>query len=215
MSAAVGDSIPPVLELLHEVDPTFRDVPHIADGRASTQFASNTGYKVEFLTRNYGKAEYGDTPARMPALGGAAAQPLRFLDFLIHEPVKSVLLHKSGVPVTVPAPERFAVHKVIVAARRLRDAAGYAKSSKDLHQAAALAGALAVSRRHADLALAWTEAWERGPTWREALETGVSYMQPEHRDVLQETLEAGLEEIDVDPAEFGLTSRPSASPPRM
>lgn len=215
ISAAVGDSLPPVLNLLHEVDPSFHDVPHIADGRASTQFASDTGYKVEFLRPNYGKDEYGDTPARMPALGGAAAQPLRFLDFLIHEPVRSVLLHKSGIPVTVPAPERFAVHKIIVAARRNRDAIGYARSSKDLHQAAALASALGTVRRHGDLAMAWSEAWERGPAWREALETGISYMQPDQRDVLERTLEEGLEEIDVDPTEYGLTSSMGAPAPRM
>ena len=102
ISAAVGDSLPPMLNFLHEVDPSFHDVPRIAGGRASTQFASATGYKVEFLLPNYGKDEYGDTPAHMPAIGRAAAQPLRYLDFLIHEPVRSVLLHKSGIPVTVP-----------------------------------------------------------------------------------------------------------------
>lgn len=204
ISAAVGDSLPPVMDLLREVDPSFHEVPHISDGRASTQFASKTGYKVEFLTPNNGKDEYGDAPARMPALGGAAAQPLRFLDFLIHEPVRSVLLHKSGVPVTVPAPERFAVHKVIVAARRRRDAAGYAKSSKDLHQVASLATALGAVRRHGDLAMAWSEAWERGPGWRDALEIGMTYMQPDQRKAFERTLAEGLREIDADPTAYGL-----------
>ncbi|MBY0251557.1 MAG: hypothetical protein K2X54_09280 [Methylobacterium organophilum] len=197
ISAAVGDSLPPMLNFLHEVDPSFHDVPRIAGGRASTQFASATGYKVEFLLPNYGKDEYGDTPAHMPAIGRAAAQPLRYLDFLIHEPVRSVLLHKSGIPVTVPAPERFAVHKIIVAVRRNRDAIGYAKSSKDLHRAEALASALGTVRRHSDLAMAWTEAWERGLAWREALESGISYMRSDQRDVLERTLEEGLEEIDA------------------
>ncbi len=38
----------------------------------------------------------------MPSLGGAVAEPLRFLDFLIHEPVRAVLLYKGGIPVLVP-----------------------------------------------------------------------------------------------------------------
>ena len=42
------------------------------------------------------------------------------LDFLIRDPVRTVLLHRSGVPVLVPSPERFAVHKLIVATRRER-----------------------------------------------------------------------------------------------
>lgn len=94
-------------------------------------------------------------------------------------------------------PERFAVHKIIVAVRRNRDAIGYAKSSKDLHRAEALASALGTVRRHSDLAMAWTEAWERGLAWREALESGISYMRSDQRDVLERTLEEGLEEIDA------------------
>lgn len=62
----------------------------------------------------------------MPALGGASADPLRFLDFLIYEPVRAVLLHKSGISVIVPAPERYAVHKLIVASRRVVDTIGAA-----------------------------------------------------------------------------------------
>ncbi len=53
-------------------------------------------------------------PVPMPALGGAAAIPLRFLDYLIHEPIRAVLLHGAGVPVLVPSPERYAIHKLIV-----------------------------------------------------------------------------------------------------
>ncbi|MBL3684602.1 hypothetical protein F2981_18295 (plasmid) [Sinorhizobium meliloti] len=57
----------------------------------------------------------------MPALGGAAAQPLRFLDYLIYHPIRAVLLHGAGVLVNVPAPQRYAIHKLIVASRRLTD----------------------------------------------------------------------------------------------
>lgn len=42
-------------------------------------------------------------------------------------------VHRSGVPVTVPSPERYAVPKLIVASRRQSDANGIAKREKDVH----------------------------------------------------------------------------------
>jgi hypothetical protein len=108
----------------------------------------------------------------MPALGGASADPLRFLDFLIREPVRTMLLHRSGVPVVVPDPSRYAVHKLIVASRRHTDGQGPAKREKDVRQAALLFEALQQTRRSADLALVYNEAWERGPAWQEGIRTG-------------------------------------------
>ncbi|WP_204320311.1 GSU2403 family nucleotidyltransferase fold protein, partial [Proteus vulgaris] len=70
------------------------------------------------------------------------AEPLRFMDYLLRAPVRSVVLHGAGVAVTVPAPERFAVHKLIVSSRRLTDAIGAAKSRKDVMQAGELIVAL-------------------------------------------------------------------------
>ena len=46
------------------------------------------------------------------------AQPLRFLDFLIRDPEPTVILHGPGIYVHVPAPARYAVHKLIVSHRR-------------------------------------------------------------------------------------------------
>ena len=100
----------------------------------------------------------------MPALGGAYAQPLRFLDFLLIDPVRSVMLHRSGVSVTVPAPERYAVHKLIVDSRRQADGNGILKRDKDVKQVEILMEALIKTRRHAELAEAYAEAWERGPS---------------------------------------------------
>ena len=74
----------------------------------------------------------------MPALGGASADSLRLLDFLIRDPLRTMLLHKSGVPVTVPDPSRFAVHKLIVASRRHTDGQSAVKRAKDIRQAALL-----------------------------------------------------------------------------
>jgi hypothetical protein len=112
----------------------------------------------------------GNEPAAMPALGGASAQPLRYLDFLIHRPVRSALLHKAGVAVLVPAPERYAIHKLMVAELRREDRDGAVKAGKDLMQASALIDVLANGAGRIDLGLAWHEAVGRGAKWQELLE---------------------------------------------
>jgi hypothetical protein len=101
-----------------------------------------------------------------------AAEPLRFLDFLIYEPAKAVLLHGTGTSVTVPAPERYAVHKLILSRRRK---AADAKASKDLRQAEVLVQIL-LQRRPDELRRAVEEARARGPSWRELLEGGIAQL---------------------------------------
>ena len=48
----------------------------------------------------------GAKPHALPALQ-TDAQPLRFLDYLIHEPGPAVTLHDAGIYVQVPSPARF------------------------------------------------------------------------------------------------------------
>jgi hypothetical protein len=70
MSVAIKDSMPPILEVLRQTDPTFRDVPSQVDGGASTQFVSRGNCKVEFLTPNQWSDDQERKPVQMPALGG-------------------------------------------------------------------------------------------------------------------------------------------------
>ena len=168
VSHSVGDSIPPILDVLRTVDPTFRAIPDAFDRSRTSRFITRSKYKVEFLTPNRGSDENQSRPAEMPALGGASPQPLRYLDFLIYEPERSVVLYKGGVPVLVPVPERYAIHKLIVAVERKENSA---KATKDIFQASALITALN-EKRPLELAEAWTEAWNRGPRWREKLKLG-------------------------------------------
>lgn len=201
ISVAVEDAMPPVLDVLRTVDPTFQEIPHQADSRYTTQFRSRSGYRVEFLTPNTGSEEHGGHPAPMPALGGASAQPLRFLDFLIYQPIRAVLLHGAGVPVLVPAPERYAVHKLIVAARRRTDNDGTAKSRKDRLQAVTLMNALIELRQAEALAEAYVEAWERGPAWREAIRESLRLLDDDTRHHLQERLAKSIQVIGAFPAD--------------
>lgn len=205
ISMAVKDSIPTILEVLKEIDPTFGEVPHRSDGRATCTFVNDRGFKLEFLTPNSSKAEYGDKPARMPALGGASAQPLRFMDFLIHQPVSSVLLHKAGIPVRVPAPERYAVHKLIVAADRRKTGTSLAKSRKDVAQAGFIIEAFREISRLEDIGYAWMEAWERGHGWQSRLKEGASRLESIPSELLKNAILKACREDGCDPALFGAT----------
>ena len=178
ISAGVEDSLPPILEVLQSVDPDFRAVPHQADRAKVVAFENAKGYRVEFLTGNRGSDEYTGKPSPMPALGGASAENLRFLDYLIYEPVRTVLLHREGVNVLVPAPERYAVHKLIVSSRRLTDTLGRVKADKDLSQASLLFEGLVKTRQSDAIAVAWEEAWDRGDAWREAITKGLARLPP-------------------------------------
>ncbi|WP_117195264.1 nucleotidyltransferase family protein [Rhizobium terrae] len=200
ISSSVEDSLPPILEILKGVDPTFRAIPHRSDPARVTQFENAARYKVEFLTPNRGSDDYADHASPMPSLGGASAQPLRFLDFLIHEPIRTVMLHRSGVSVTVPSPERYAVHKLIVASRRQSDANGISKREKDVHQASLLIEALKITRRQDELAEVFAEAWNRGPQWRGAIEKGLDLIPDKQRMatdmILKEALISIGEKLD-------------------
>lgn len=204
ISTAVKDQLPELLPILREIDPTFRKIPDRTDGRHTTKFQSRSGYKVEFLTPNTGSADNDDQPAVMPALGNTSAQPLRFLDFLIYQPVRAVLLYKAGVPVLIPSPERYAVHKLIVAQRRLRDQDGSAKSRKDLLQSATLIEVLVDQRQTDALADAYMEAWDRGPHWRDAIRTSMAALASEALGRAKAELAKSVAKLEASPVNYGL-----------
>lgn len=198
ISVAVDDTMEHALDQMTEIDPTFRPVPSMQGGGKTSAFVNAKGYRVEFLVPNRGSDDYQGDLTRMPALGGAAAQPLRFLDFLIRSPVRSVLLYGGGVSVTVPAPERYAVHKLIVATRR-KDRE---KIAKDIGQSAFLIEAMAPF--HAlELTDAWIEAWRRGPKWQEALTRGKAMLAPEKAAILRDVIAKAAPRLDTHTADIG------------
>lgn len=167
ISEQIGESMPPPLDILRGVDPTFRPLPSLNDPFVTSRYANKDGYKVEFLTPNRGSERHQSKPAKMKSMAGAGAQPLRHLDYLIHQPERSVLLYGGGVPVTIPRAERYAVHKLIVSVER----ADGIKSAKDTLQASQLIETLH-KRRPLELAEAWHEAIAMGARWREKLAKG-------------------------------------------
>jgi hypothetical protein len=174
ISVLVGDSTPPLMEILEPLDASFRPIQPLGRSDPPASYINSKGYKVEFLTPNRGADDHQGHTSTMPALAQGGATPLRYLDFLIYQPVQAVILHAGGIPVTVPAPERFAIHKLIVSSLRKADLDGRGKAQKDAMQAGHLIESLAGRERHVDLGEIWVEAWERGPKWQQALAIGRS-----------------------------------------
>ncbi|WP_051439950.1 GSU2403 family nucleotidyltransferase fold protein [Methylobacterium sp. 10] len=198
ISIAIGESMSSVQEELRAVDASFRPVPNLSRPDSASAFVNASGFRVEFLLSNRGSDEVTGAPVWMPALGGVSAQPLRYLDFLISDPVRSTLLHAGGISVTVPAPERYAVHKLIVANERTERE----KQAKDLTQAGFLIEALARNQPVA-LAASWVEAWNRGPTWRRHLETGLARLDEAARIAIAGAVGAHGGMLGYEPTRVG------------
>ena len=201
VSIAVQDEILPMLDVLRNADPSFDAIPHQHDSRRATSYQTKRGLRVDFLTPNEGADT--DEPQTLPALQ-TDTQPLRFLDYLIHDPEPAVVLHGSGIYVHVPAPQRYAIHKLIVARRRK---IGAAKSEKDLLQSQALMSVLVHKRPH-DVRAAWMEAVDRGPSWKLHLVQSILLYSPAARDMLLKTVSWKRETI------AGLDLRFARSAPR-
>ncbi|WP_348646485.1 GSU2403 family nucleotidyltransferase fold protein [Ciceribacter sp. L1K22] len=154
----------------------FTPLPGLDPARTWRWTQGGSGQLVEFLTPAFGE----ETIRELPALG-VSAQALNSLNFLISEPIQAAAIYRSGVLVQVPRPERYAIHKLIVADRR-RDGAGTLKSSKDREQAAFLIEALAEDRPD-DLRTAHATAMDVEPRWRQHLENSLRRM-PKTREIL-------------------------------
>jgi len=155
-----------LLDVLQTVDPQFRPVPALADPNVAATYARPGGYRVDVLTTNRGREL--DAPVRLPSLK-ADAVTLRYLDFLLKDAVEAAVLTRYGALVQVPAPERYAVHKLIVSVMRKADGPSAVKADKDIVQAGLLIDALVAKRREDDLAASFIEAAARGASWRQAL----------------------------------------------
>ena len=173
ISLAVDDSLQEdFLTTLKSVDPRFEAVPSPKDGRRTLKYAIRVGREIEFsvdlLCPLRGPERERVTPLK--AMRGDA-QLLRYLDFLIYQETNAVSLYGLGVPVKVPAPERYAVHKLIVSQMRIDTEDSQAKARKDLRQASALLEVLLEDRMY-ELQEVWNEALSRGPSWQKKLLRG-------------------------------------------
>lgn len=122
-------------------------------------------------------------PVVMPELG-LALECLKFMEFSLVDTTQAVLLSKEGACiVNIPAPERYAVHKLIIYGER--PISEFSKSSKDLGQAAAIFKVLFESGNADLVRSAWTDALSRGPGWVKRLNQGKMAMLKRYPELLE------------------------------
>jgi hypothetical protein len=176
LSLAIGDHVDQDLAAVF-ADLKFEAVPS-QEGRTFWRWKQKQdGSLVEFLSPSFDERE---TVKNLPALG-VSALSLHHLNYLIADPIKSAVLYRNGLLVNVPRPERFAIHKLIVADRRHGSEAAL-KQRKDQRQAALLIEVLAQDRPF-DLKEAFEDAQDRGPKWRHRIERTLVKM-PVTADIL-------------------------------
>jgi hypothetical protein len=152
VTSETGETMETVLQ---RADPTIAGIPELDPRDFSSRFRGNNSL-VELLTPILRRTD--STPLPLSELG-AAATPLQYLRWLIQEPTNAVALWGSGIAVTIPAPAKYAVHKLILAQKRR--STGSEKRFKDLAQAGALVRALQASDPFA-LSDALEDAREQG-----------------------------------------------------
>lgn len=113
----------------------------------------------------------------LPALG-ISAQSLCHLNFLIAGPIQAPLPYRAGLLVRIPRPERFAIHKLVVAGRR-KEGSDSLMARRDRAPAEMLIEVLS-DARPADLAEAYETALAEGPAWRSRIARSLELM-PETR----------------------------------
>lgn len=132
---------------------------------------ADPAFMVDFLTS---KISRKDDPIHIEGLS-IALQPLKFMEFSMKDTAQAVALANDGaVLVTIPKPDRFAIHKLIVSAER--KISETAKINKDVRQANVLIQYY-LDFRPDELLETCREAKENGPGWERRLRSGISKLK--------------------------------------
>lgn len=128
-----------ILEVLKQTGLPFHEVPTLKRGAPSTSFkVRGRKLKVDLLVPAKGKPY---TPVKLPELG-AHGMAMPYLEYLLNHTMPSILIGRDRiVPIVVPHPGWFCLHKF--ALYSLRTGGEHPKREKDMVQAAVLASALA------------------------------------------------------------------------
>ncbi len=153
---AIDADIPKALDSLQM---GFVPVPEFERDSPSTSFrVRGKPLRVDLLTPG---SERDRSPIPIPRFR-TAASPIKFLSLAMHDAQPAIAPEaRNTTLVVVPAPARFALHKLLVS--QTRSATQQTKSGKDLHQAALLLEVLAEDRPD-DLEEAALAFAESGPT---------------------------------------------------
>ncbi len=158
----------PLITILRRADPTFDAVMQLDARRPPSRFRNVNGMYVDVITPVRHRSNTNPLP--LAALKAGAA-PLQYIDWLIEQPIKTVALWGTGVPIAIPQPARLAVHKLILA--QSRRAGERLKRQKDLAQAAALIDALTVADPFG-LEDSVASARGQGPRWKSKIDRSLA-----------------------------------------
>jgi len=122
-----------ISEELRRVEPSLKNPRQLLPSAPPFEMIASDGFKIEFLTTKNSPAD--KIPVLIEQLA-IHAQPLDYMDYLIENSQPAVILYGAGVPVRVPDPARFSLHKLAVS--QLRPSSAKAKADKDLRQAEAI-----------------------------------------------------------------------------
>lgn len=166
--AVAGDPLgAPLLDILRSFDPTFGEIPGLDPRTPPVSYINKDKLRLDVLMPFSG-------PPRGPIHAGklkAHGHPQLFLDYLIADPVETVILVGGGALTHTPAPARFALHKLIVSQRR--SPVETAKKRKDLLQARQLLEIL-MEDAPDTLVEAHEDLKGRGPKWNALFEAGLA-----------------------------------------
>lgn len=157
----------------------FIEIPALDRRSPSTKFRiRGKQLSVDILTPMLGRTS--SKPIHLKSLD-VYAEPVRFLDFLLTDSQPAVVVAKAGLLINVPAPARYALHKLVLAERR--DAAFQTKQKKDIAQAEQLISVL-LRDRVGDLRIAWSAAEKQPDKFMQQLRAGMAKLSGETRKAL-------------------------------
>lgn len=147
----------------------FAPVPTMNPKSPSTSFSSKSGeMRVDLLTTSSGKP---GGPVFIPTLN-SYAEPLVFMDYLLDGVIQVPLVGpRKAILVTVPAPERFALHKLLVS--ESRPTTMMVKAEKDRRQAMQVLEVL-LEEAPDSIETAMTDLVGRGKGWRKRIKSALS-----------------------------------------
>lgn len=155
-------------QALLDAEMGFLEVPALNRKAPSTSFRiQGKQLSVDILTPMIGKP---DSKAILISALNTYAEPLRFLDYLLHDTQPAIIVARAGILVNVPSPARYALHKLVASVRR--PAAMQTKTLKDIEQAKLLLEVL-IEDRPGDIQIAFAAAQEMPDKFIEQLKQGI------------------------------------------
>lgn len=97
------------------VEPATNSAVHPGLLSVPLKMLTPDGFPVDFVTSRHDPSD--SAPVEIKRLG-VKAHPVEFLDYLVADAQLAVILHGSGIPVKVPNPAHYALHKLAMSTRR-------------------------------------------------------------------------------------------------